>query len=380
MRARLLGLSLLFGLGFQSAEAATPRTVRVDLFQAHRPLHQIKIWGPVQMVQPLHQTLPHGFYTSQATQGQVLFGVNSNAGQVPRTALVKTHRLVLAASGAGSISIKPAGLKARQYSGRITLSVDSQRALRVVNELSARDYVTLVVGSETPPNWPVEALKAQAVLTQTRLARYHAGDALSDTTQGEVYLGNAHRRPDVSRAVAQVWGQVLMYQDFPITAFYHASCAGHTSDTRVFGQHQRLPGIKGVACGACKMAHFARPTTTVISRIAWLKAFPEGLPQTLSVDAAGRPLVVRFDNGKSESGYAFWLALGQKLGWDKAPGLRFSWAEDAKGNVRVTSCGAGHGVGLCQHGAAQMARQGKTYWQILDYYFPEAKLIGAPEL
>ena len=354
--------------------AALPQTVKVNLFQAYQPLSQIQLIGPLQIVQPVHQTLGRGVYRIRVSQRQLVVSSNPSPNQRSGHTLLKAHHLVLAANQSGVISIQPFGLRARHYPGRLKLHVSQHNTLGMVNEVSARDYVTLVTGSETPPHWPTEALKAHAVLTQTRLARYQPNEPLPDTTQGEVYLGETHRRPEVSKAVSQVWGQILTLDRHPLTVFYHASCAGHTSDTQVFGKHQRLPGIIGVPCNACRFSTFATPTTTIISKNAFYHAFPVGLPQRLTVDAAGRPLTLRFANGKTESGYDFWLAIGQKLGWDKAPGLRFSWKQQPNGQIMITSTGAGHGVGLCQNGAAEMARQGKTYRQILNHYFPTAHL------
>lgn len=370
-----LGLVLSLGLGFSdSSDAALPTTVRVDLFQAHRPFNEIKLTGPLRVLQPIQQTLGQGVYRVSLSQGKMALISGSNAAKGSRMILVKTQNLVIATLGTGTMTLQPPGIMARRYPGRLEFQMTRHNTLHVVNEISVRDYVILVVGSETPPGWPTEALKAQAVLTQTRLTRYHRGDILNDTTQEEVYFGDTHRRQDVSKAVNLVWGQVLTIHGLPLTAFYHASCAGHTSDTQVFGRARHLPGIVGVPCTACRASTFAKPMTTMISQNAFYKAFPTGLPQVLSKDRAGRPLTVRFPNGKTESGYAFWLSIGQKLGWDKAPGLRFSWAQQPDGRVMFTSSGAGHGVGLCQQGAAKLAQQGESYRQILHYYFPQAQL------
>jgi stage II sporulation protein D len=265
--------------------------------------------------------------------------------------------------------------KARQYPGQLLVSVQGRQTLRVVNQLPAKTYVTLVVSGETSPGWPLEALKAQAVLTQTRLSRYQAGDRLDDTTQQEVYLGRSHWRPEAAKAVDAVWGQQLVVQGRPLIPFYHASCAGRTSDARVFGQDRQLPGIDSVPCPYCRYAPFGRPTVTFIPAATFKQAFPGGMPAVIQRDSAARPLRVQFQNGKTQSGYAFWLALGQKLGWDKAPGLRYFLAQTASGPIKITSAGAGHGVGLCQLGAAAMARQGKTYRLILKHYFPHATLM-----
>ena len=98
----------------------------------------------------------------------------------------------------------------------------------------------------------------------------------------------------------------------------------------------------------------------------------------VSKDSAGRPLAVRVErsgaSAKVVNGYAYWLELGQKLGWDKVPGSRYSVRELPSGDMLLVSTGAGHGVGMCQWGANEMARQGKTYKQILEFYFPDTSI------
>ncbi len=65
--------------------------------------------------------------------------------------------------------------------------------------------------------------------------------------------------------------------------------------------------------------------------------------------------------------------MGQKLGWDKAPGTRYE-IKRAAGAYIIKSSGGGHGVGLCQWGAQGLSRQGKTHAEILKYYFPGTTL------
>ena len=346
--------------------SALPAIVQVSLFQAHAPVRELIVQGPFQLATPTPRTLGMGRYTLRIAQNQLMLC----APTLSRFCVRSRQFSFAPAQGKQSIALGLPHQPQRLYPGRVEFSIDHKNALRIINALPARTYVALVVGSETPPDWPVEALKAQAVLTQTRLFRYQPGDALDDTTQQEVYLGEGHRRPEVDQAVARVWGEILMTQGHPVTPFYHATCAGHTSGAEIFGQHQSLPGIMGVACSGCRLAPFGKPTVRRIPASTFAKAFPQGLPKITQRDMAGRPLTVQFTNGTTQSGYAFWLALGQRLGWDKAPGLNFSWHPTTDGQVALVSRGAGHGVGLCQHGAAALAWQGKKYRAILKAYFP----------
>jgi stage II sporulation protein D len=73
------------------------------------------------------------------------------------------------------------------------------------------------------------------------------------------------------------------------------------------------------------------------------------------------------------SASSLWLKIGQSFGWDKVPGSWMSM-KVVGGNMELKSRGAGHGVGLCQWGAAGMAKQGFSYRDILRHYYPKAML------
>jgi stage II sporulation protein D len=66
--------------------------------------------------------------------------------------------------------------------------------------------------------------------------------------------------------------------------------------------------------------------------------------------------------------------LRQRLGWSRLPSLAFEVKE--KGGIfTFTGRGQGHGAGLCQWGAAGMAREGKGYRDILRHYYPGTELV-----
>jgi stage II sporulation protein D len=251
-----------------------------------------------------------------------------------------------------------------------------------MNTVSSLRYVESVVGSETPTNWPLEALKAQAVLTQTRLKTRRPGTPLGDSTQSEVYHGLEPITPAVQDAVHAVWGKTLTHQGHPATVFYHSTCGGRTSPASWFRPHNpdftEKPYLTTVRCTTCGASPFFTPTTHVIPAARFRQAFKGLHPQVVEEDAAGRPVAVRLTETETLSGYAFWLRLGQSFGWDKAPGTQFSLKHLENGGIQITSRGAGHGIGLCQWGAAGLARQGKSYQEILSHYFPGTKISPFP--
>jgi len=355
--------------GFLDSASAFPDRVAVTLFEAHAPVAAVFAQGPLVVLQPGPQRIPPGQYEIYAGKA----GVEIMSGQ--RHLCVRARRLVLQGA-AGKVTLTYPGLPSRRYRGLVKISADKKGKLRIVNELDSRDYVTSVTGSETLPGWPLEALKCQAILTQTRLSRYKLGDELGDSTQREVYLGIDSERPAVRSAVHSVWGQLLTYDRRPVEALYHSTCAGGTSDAAKFfgAKAGSFPYLPGVTCNYCKRSPFFREKVVRIPAKVFdrLKVGPE--PDIRSRDNWGRPLTVGTGGKTVITGYNFWLLVGEKLGWDKVPGTRFSLTRLPDGAVEIRSTGAGHGVGLCQWGAAGQALRGCSYGEILNFYFAGAKI------
>ncbi|HEY9868907.1 MAG TPA: SpoIID/LytB domain-containing protein [Candidatus Obscuribacterales bacterium] len=360
-------LGLCLCSSWATRACATEDNVRVSLFEAFAPPRAIGVSGPLEVLYPTARSLPPGSYELAARGSKVELFALKNPERRPA---ITAERLVLRGPMAGLALTYP-GKQARRYRGTIMLVPSSRGTLRIINELAARQYVTAVVGSETLPGWPAEALKCQAVLTQTRLCRYRPGDKLADSTQQEAYLGAAYERPEVRAAVDSVWGWVLTYKGRPVSPFYHSACAGRTSNGEdIFGPSGRLPYLRGVICGFCSRSPFQKVKRSVIPYHVYREALGEEVPVISNTDLAGRPIELRLNNGTTKGGYDFWIAIGQKLGWDKVPGTRYSLSRKTDGPVVLESTGAGHGVGLCQWGAAQLARRGWSFSQILRFYFP----------
>ncbi len=373
--AAVLGMALWMG----SARAALPSQVRVRLFEAHPKFQAFRLQGALRIQGGAGSSIPASLLTVGQSQGRLWVRCGKLQGMC-----YQGTRLTVQAIGSKPIQVTALHgtitLPARRYTGQLAFLTHEGR-LTVFNTLPARHYVAVVISSETGPTWPLEALKAQAVLTQTRLNRYKLGDVLGDSTQQEAYLGEAYLKPNAEQAVRAVWGQTLTRNGQVIQPYYHASCGGHTSDLRLFAGKPMASGQSdGVVCPYCQRAPFAQPTVSVLNVTQWQSVYPqiplkESIPKVTRVDASGRPLQVQVGTLRL-SGYQFWLQLGQRLGWDKLPGTRFQLQAFPNGKIRLSSTGAGHGVGLCQWGAAAMARQGKRYHQILKFYFPQARLSG----
>lgn len=362
---------------FCPAFANSQNIVLVRLFEAYRPISHLEIFPPFDLLLP-----------DRTITIDIPVKVNVEAGQIRMSKIFPTkntkdknspfiisHRLSI--RGHNSMTLHVTEFKSRrQYHGSVLLSVAKNDSLEIINKVPLFNYIEDVVASEAPIKAPLEMLKAQAILVQTILSLSSGNGIIGDSTQSQCYLGASLENEKIADAVKSVLGKKLYYKNTPIIAYYHSTCAGGTSDgAQFFHLTQRhLPYLKGVTCRYCQKSPFWKTTSTQIPREQFIKVFGRGMPEIITQDNADRPLALKLSNGEIISGYDFWMRLGQNFGWDKAPGTRFKLSVGKSGDYIIESTGAGHGVGLCQWGACGLAEQGKSYPEILQYFFPGCKI------
>lgn len=341
------------------------REVRVQLFH-NKPIPKtVTLSGSFKLLKPLEQNFSGDNFQISCSNGLIHLQ-NKN-----RKNIMSAQRLYFQANPKLTLSFKDVR---RSYKDQLTVSGGKNCQLKFENTVSAADYVKIVIASETNADWPLEALKTQAVLTQTRLVNYPAGKTIYDSTQDEAYLGLEHLHPKAELACQQTLGQTLIVKNKntikPLKAYYHSTCAGQTVSEAYFAGTESSTE-QSVKCPYCSQSPFYKTHEGKILKEEFEKVFGSGLPKVAKKDINGSPLLVILNNGQTLTGYQFWLKLGQTFGWDKAPSTNFQIEENKK-FVLIKSRGAGHGVGLCQWGAREMALLGKTYLQILQFYFPNA--------
>jgi len=266
------------------------------------------------------------------------------------------------------------------------------RVRGVVRELPLDDYVTGVLQAENGREREREALRAQAVVARTfALANpgRHAAEGydLCSTTHCQHFTIPAGPASGAAaRAVAATTGEVLDDPAGGVAAvYYHAACGGHTSSiASVWGARGSPSWLRGVSDRHCldrrerhwedrltreeiERALRADRTTRAIGRLRQITiadADPGGRALSLVVDGERRVRMRAWD---------FRLIIGRALGWQMLKSTLFEMTRD--GDVYIfRGRGAGHGLGLCQDGAHDQARQGRHYRQILRHYFPGAIL------
>lgn len=152
----------------------------------------------------------------------------------------------LRAAGAGKISIAGLGT----YRGALeTVPTESEAtSLNVINALTVDQYVKGVIPNESPPSWPPEELKAQAVASRSFALTGGVGgngfDLYSDT-RSQVYEGLESEYSTSNAAANATRGQVVMYDGKIAETLFSACSGGHTeSIVNVFGSS--IPYLVGV--------------------------------------------------------------------------------------------------------------------------------------
>jgi stage II sporulation protein D len=297
-------------------------------------------------------------------------------------------------------------LNNNEYRGKLELIINhNSNTFDVINHVPLEPYLAGVIGAEMPDYWEPEALKAQAIVARTyclyiknRFGIRRNWD-VAKTQANQVYIGVKEESAPIWNAVNDTFGQVLTCRHpdgteaiFP--TYYSSVCGGHTENSKnVFGDTFRP--LTGVACPYCKdvakltlffwpMAQFDKGTVTTrlfkkYPQLKQLGEITDILPAEKSdygrfsrltkiklVGSTGKSDFLRAEDLRlsiDPTGKQIQSAICQIEKWDD------KWAF-------LAGRGWGHGVGMCQHGAQGMARQGKNAEQILKYYYPGSKIVN----
>lgn len=251
---------------------------------------------------------------------------------------------------------------------------------REVIELRLEDYVAGVVAGEMPASFPGEAQKAQAVAARsyalTRKIEAQAAGRAWDIGAGVLSQMFSRTPGPAARAAAEATaGEVLALGMEPVEAYFHASCGGRT-EGGLAALGRDLPYLAPVECGRCGGSPRVRWTLRVPARELARAA-------GLSGAATGARVVARTPSGRAEkmeirAGERRALLgaadLRQRLGFSRLPSLALDVRAEPGGFV-LDGRGQGHGAGLCQWGAAGLAREGKGYKEILTHYYPGTEVV-----
>jgi stage II sporulation protein D len=293
------------------------------------------------------------------------------------------------AGGALTIELVEAQSKPNRdhiYRGQLRMEIDPTRAstLKMVNRVAIEDYVESVLASEFSFE-DLESSKAMATCIRTlswrSLLQHGPEYELPDHDIWQVYHGISPITRTAREATRATRGYVLTYAGDLIESVYHSSSGGHTANhEEVWDAELVLPYLRGKR----------DPFDDTSPYSAWSIDLPKKeLLQALSEDnnlrVTGfrvkdtgsdrrvREIVLLSEGGTSTAirSNAFRLTVNRRFGKDKLRSTLFE-LDANESSYLFKGKGYGHGVGLSQYGALEMARQGKRFDEILAYYFEGA--------
>lgn len=309
----------------------------------------------------------------------------------------------------------------REYRGEIEI-VPIDGGFGVINIIELELYLLGVVGAEMEPKWPIEALKAQAVIARTEALRRmkegpHKKDGyhLCDSEHCQVYRGVSYETNSITKAVFETQGLVLTYDGKLAYTFYHSNCGGYIQSSHEAGWGGKVPYlISHPDLSSNKSSNGLTPWEFNI----WIKKNPPSYCNYPGVvrDTEYRWLRIikrtdlnyklndRYGIGDIKSIIIQKRSRSGNVNSIKVVGTKKSVVINKEHVIRNTfgisslkstlfnleinrypdgkirnfwfyGGGWGHGVGLCQGGAAGMAgKEGKNFREILEFYYPGTRI------
>jgi len=359
--------------------SAAPRvTVLLNRFRDRRAV-RIEIDGPYDVADPAGRRVAYGERLDEGALVARDGGVWLNDEPIP-------------ASGATlrpGPGVPPIRIEGSGYPGEIRIRTRADDRLELVMDAPLERYLEGVVGAEMPSRFPAEALRAQAIAARTYAVwqlengpRPPAGHPLDDTVYSMAYRGEEGAAPECRAAVRATAGSILAHDGRPFRAYFHSTCGGRTaSAASVFGDPASPPLSGGAVDPHCPSSRFGR----------WSARVPRADVQAALARLGIRGELRSLEPDHAPARRASWTRITTDLATRRVRAadlrlslgpavLRSSWwtawhlLPDA---LVVQGRGFGHGVGLCQVGAAGMAETGHSAREILAHFYPGSAAVRA---
>lgn len=290
------------------------------------------------------------------------------------------------------------------YAGVIELRTTAE-GIAMINELLLEQYLCKVVPSEMPASYELEALKAQAVCARSYAARqigdyaYPEYEAhVNDSTDYQVY-NNSQIQERSSQAVYDTEGQVVKYHDTVATTYYYSTSCGKTTSMEAWGTAPNEGNGYLQSIGVCgddgdyeKDLPWYRWTANVsvqtlsdlvglntgtdvgtIQNVEVTKRGPGDIAEQIKVTGDKGEVTVDTENkirtALGGSGYTITKNDGTVVDSMKLLPSAFFSIERSGDQFVISGGGFGHGIGMSQNGANEMAKQGKGYREILTLFY-----------
>nr|WP_282580157.1 SpoIID/LytB domain-containing protein [Natroniella sulfidigena] len=254
-------------------------------------------------------------------------------------------------------------------------------------QLGIEEYVAGVVGAEMKPDWPVNAYAAQAIKARTFTLRFMEEEGGENRISAEHEKAQAYDpdqiTPEISEAVEQTRGLVATHNGEYIKAWFHSSAAGQTTSAQVGLAYDdpEPPYVVSVESPDHQAPEDIQNWQVMISQEEVLEALEETGEEASQVseinilekDDTGRivKLDIVHDQGTKQLRGAEFRTL---VGPDNLKSTVVEEITEQDDGFLFVGSGWGHGVGMSQWGAYQMAQEGSSAEEIIKHYFQDIEV------
>ncbi len=290
------------------------------------------------------------------------------------------------------------------YYGSMELFIDDEGVI-IVNEISLELYLRGVLPSEMPASYEMEALKAQAVCARSyaymhmqsyNYPEYSAN--VDDSTAYQVY-NNCEETEATNQAIAETENEKVIYNGEVVTTYFFSTSSGHTTDLQAWGMdvNEDTGYLTGIQVGDDEYDYERNLSwyrwTVALTNEQLVEVLEENLEIVLGEleeikvskwGTGGIALELQISGSESSmtisTEYDIRDALGSSIytivkqngttiqGMSLLPSAFFEIEKMDYGYV-ISGGGYGHGVGMSQNGANEMAKLGMTYSEILTFFY-----------
>ena len=311
---------------------------------------------------------------------------------------------ICAKEGKLSLQSITRGYGTPSYDGVLELQSTAE-GIVIINELSVESYLCGVVPSEMPSSYELEALKAQAVCARIYAYRQMESFAypeyeahVNDSTDYQVY-GNSEPSENTERAVEETEGEVVRLDDQIVTTYYYSTSCGRTTTVAAWGtketqenrylQSVEVKGEEGdyekdlpwyrweAGIPAQMMSNLIGLNTGVdvgnVNSIEIDRTGPGGVVLQITANGDKGSVTVETENkirhALGGQGYRICRQDGTETESTRLLPSAFFTIEKTGDTFIIRGGGYGHGIGMSQNGANEMAKCGKNYKEILTLFY-----------
>ncbi len=296
------------------------------------------------------------------------------------------------------------------YRGELEL-YSTAEGIVIVNEVPLEEYLYGVVPSEMPASYEMEALKCQAVCARSyaycqmlnfAYPEYQAH--VDDSVSFQVY-GNSGEKDSTTKAVRETSGKKLWYKGQVVKTYYYSTSSGHSTDIRAWGSEitETKTYLKGIPICDKKGNAYEKDlpwyrwkanipqdvlrqllelnTGKVIGTLENVEVTKRGtgnIALQITIKGSQGEVIIETENKirtvLGGDGYRIEKQDGTVINSTKLlPSAFFTIAKIGETYI-IEGGGYGHGIGMSQNGANEMAKTGKNYKDILQFFYADAKV------